>query len=106
MAPGPGTDTDNEMKILSADFGDGYSQETADGLNHVRKTVTLEWPSCTEAQATTIENTLTGYGGTQPFKYTLRGDSLRHWTCKKVGRKRGSLNTVSATFREFFGAED
>ena len=32
-----------EAKILRNDFGDGYSQRIADGINSIRTSITLEW---------------------------------------------------------------
>jgi phage-related protein len=98
------TSVKDEFKILSAEFGDGYTQETPDGLNSVRKVASLKWDSLTESQADAIENALRGYGGANPFYYTLRGDTQRKWKCKDVSRTYDSLNTVSAEFREYFGA--
>src|SRR5690606_29261995 len=36
FAPSPGAQNKPEIKILQAEFGDGYSQPTPNGLNHIR----------------------------------------------------------------------
>lgn len=94
--------TTPEFKLKKADFGDGYSQVTRDGLNHIRRVVSLRWDVLTEAQADTIENWILGKGGDTPFLYALRGDAARQWTCERISRTRGSPNTVAIELREDF----
>ena len=55
-APIPGTEDKPEYKILQADFGDGYTQSTADGLNNVRRVLTVAWDGLTVAEANAIIN--------------------------------------------------
>jgi phage-related protein len=100
--PSPGTDNTPEFKIKEAQFGDGYTQVTRDGLNHIRDVVNLRWDVLTPEQADTIEAFIVGKGGDTPFKYALRGDTTRQWTCKRYSRSRGSPNTMTAEFRENF----
>lgn len=49
--PDPGMGRKPESKILSAGFGDGYTQETADGINHIRDVMTLTWSGLTQLEA-------------------------------------------------------
>lgn len=99
----PGTKNKPEIKILEAEFGDGYTQATGDGLNHIRKVVSLQWDVLTETQADTIEAFFTDQKGYLPFLYTLRGQSTpTKWTCKEWDRTWGSPNTVTATLRQSF----
>jgi phage-related protein len=102
VPPSPGTDTAPEFKLRKAPFGDGYSQITRDGLNHIRRVVSLRWDTLTEAQAETIESWILGKGGDTPFLYALRGDTARQWTCDRISRTRGTPNTVSLELRESF----
>ncbi|WP_246733473.1 phage tail protein [Methylobacterium sp. BTF04] len=57
------------MKILKAEFGDGYSQSAGDGMNHIRKVFDLKWDPLTDGQAATIEVFLERHGSTKPFLY-------------------------------------
>jgi phage-related protein len=100
--PSPGTDTSPEFKLKKAEFGDGYSQMTRDGLNHIRRVVSLRWDTLTQSQANNIENFILARGGDTPFLYALRGDTARQWTCERISRTRGSPNTVSLELRESF----
>jgi phage-related protein len=102
VGPSPGTSTRPELRLKKAEFGDGYTQTTRDGLNHLRRVVALKWDMLTEPQADTIEVFFETQGGDMPFLYALRGDVLRQWTCEEWERTRDSPNTVSATLRECF----
>lgn len=102
IAPSSGTKSKPELKLKEAPFGDGYTQTTRDGLNHIRRVASLQWDILLENQATAIEAFLESQGGDTPFYYALRGDSVRKWTCKDWDRTRGEVNKVSATLREDF----
>lgn len=102
VAPSPGTENTPEIRLKKAEFGDGYTQTSRDGLNHIRDVVSLKWDVLTEAQADTIEAFIRTQGGDTPFLYALRGDVVRQWTCEKYTRTRGSPNTVTAEFRASF----
>lgn len=101
-APSPGTDTKPEIKLKVAEFGDGYTQESPDGLNHIRQVISLKWDVLTQAEADTLENFMIGKGGYTPFYYTRRGGSVLKWTCKEWSRAHGSPNTFNCTLRESF----
>jgi len=102
VGPSSGTKTKPEIKLKEAQFGDGYTQTTRDGLNHLRKVVTLQWDILLEAQGDAIENFFDAQGGDTPFYYTIRGDISRKWTCKDYDRTHGEVNKVTATLREDF----
>lgn len=102
VEPSPGTATKPEVKLKKAAFGDGYTQTTRDGLNHIRRVVTLQWEILSQEQADAIEAFFIAQGGDTPFYYTLRGDVQRKWTCEEWDRVRASPNTCSATLQEDF----
>ena len=102
VGPSPGTKNKPEIKLKEAAFGDGYTQTTRDGLNYIRKVVTLQWDVLIESEASAIENFILTQGGDTPFYFALRGDISRKWTCKDYDRAWKTPNTVSATFREDF----
>ena len=107
-APIPGTEDKPEYKILQADFGDGYTQATADGLNNVRRVLTVAWDGLTVAEANAIINFFTIRQGCQPFYYTPSNEATPvKWTCKdhSLVRGQGGLRKVSATFRQSFALE-
>lgn len=92
-----------ELKLLEAEFGDGYTQTAGDGMNHIRKVASLSWDVLTADQAREIEAFLERHGGSAPFLYALdEGETPLKWTCKEWSRKRDTPNTMEATFRQSF----
>lgn len=69
IAPSPGSSQKPELKLLKAEFGEGYTQSVGDGMNHIRKVFDLKWDALTDDQAVTIEAFLERHGGTKPFLY-------------------------------------
>ena len=93
------------VKILKAEFGDGYMQATRDGLNNVRRVLTLEWSVLTIEQAQAIETFLETHGGTTPFLWTPpNGTSPLKWTCAEwsMNYREADLRSVSAKFEQSF----
>lgn len=82
VKPSPGTAITPQANLLKADFGDGYSQSTPKGLNHIRKTVSLKWDALTLEQMYSITDFFENLRGCDPFYYQPFG--LRtplKWTC-------------------------
>lgn len=105
IAPSPGTGEEIELKLLSAQFGDGYTQTTRDGLNHIRKSLSLSWDLLTPSQADAILNVMRAYGGDTPFLYTPSDEATPvQWVCKKWSFRRngGGMRSVSLTFEADF----
>lgn len=97
VAPSPGTSRKPEVKVLVASFGDGYSQAAPDGLNHIRRTLTLFWEKLTPTQADAIDTFLTTHGGVTPFYYTPSDeDDPVKWVCREWDQRTGKSG-----FREF-----
>jgi phage-related protein len=93
-------------RVLSAAFGDGYVQRTADGLNTMPRSYRLEWAPCTPAEADYIIGFFETHGGVTPFWWTSpRDGSPRKYTCPEWERTEPQWNAsgVSATFVEDFG---
>ena len=103
MRPSPGTGNTPEISLRRANFGDGYTQASPAGLNHIRRVVSLRWDYLTLAEANQIEAFLVQQGGYKPFYYTLNGEATaRKWTCDTWSKTDGHPSKVSATFREDF----
>lgn len=84
VKPSPGTNVSRDLKILEAEFGDGYSQPTPDGLNHIKHKVKLQWNGLTEVEYTAINAFFTARGGTEAFYYQPAGFSTPlKWRCKE-----------------------
>lgn len=97
-----GTTISPTIKILSAEFGDGYTQESPDGINHIRDSVDLVWDTLLPEDAIAIETFLRGQKGTNPFWYDVDELDHRKWTCKVWKRTRDEVHSFSATFVESF----
>jgi len=104
-APAPGTSRKPKIKLLTAEFGDGYTQETRDGMNHIRRTLTLTWDTLTPSQADDLSDFFVEHGGDTPFWYTPSNESTPvKWTCKDwsdTAEKQG-FRTFRATFEQSF----
>lgn len=76
-----GTTQAKTPRVRRADFGDGYSQRGRDGLNYVKRTVTLTWESLSAADAATLDTFFDGVAGADAFAYTLPLESTEYkWT--------------------------
>lgn len=100
----PGVDT--SFNVLEANFGDGYIQSSADGLNSVKDTWNLTWLNEDMDEANTIIAFLKERGGWDPFYWTAPGEaSPTLWRCKtlKASPSGPYAKTVQATFEQWFG---
>lgn len=105
LPPSPGSSDKPEVRIRKAEFGDGYTQSTADGLNHVRRVLVLEWPVLEAAEADAIIAFFRTQGGYRTFLYTPPGESDPvKWTCEDWPKSYlgSSRYSVTATLRQSF----
>lgn len=107
VAPSPGTDSKLKPKLLVADFGDGYTQASPDGVNWLKRTVTLTWDTLLPSQADAIDAFFRAQGGYIPFYYTVSDDPLgaQRWTCVDWSQQRqsGGLRKFTAALTQYFG---
>ena len=108
--PNVGYGYGSKPRVLTNQYGDGYKSRTGDGLNTIRRDLSLVWGPLTPANADAIESFLIARGGTEPFLYTTpldaaRGLPARRYVCPEWQRNAGTIahETVSATFEEDFG---
>jgi phage-related protein len=117
VAPSPGAQNKPAIKILQADFGDGYSQPTPDGLNHIRRVLTLQWDGLDWFERDQIIDFLECRGGTEPFIFRMPEQCPWYIEPKEVQAKfaytcadwsdtalDGGFYTINATFKRWFGA--
>lgn len=93
------------VRVLTAEFGDGYTQNTAPGLNNVRRVLNLEWEVLTHSEADAIVNFLKARQGAELFLWTSVHESTAlKWTCDEWTDKhlRAGFRTISATFKQSF----
>jgi len=102
-APSVGLSKSVEPRIQSVPFGDGYSQDSPDGINTMLAKVPASWNSLSEADADTIEAFFEGLGGTGRFTYQIPGEaSARTWKCTSWQRTwlRGVRYSFTAQWEE------
>ena len=106
IAPSPGTMHRPEIKLLKAEFGDGYSQPTPNGLNHIRQNIELRWDVLELDEKAEIITFFERNQGNRAFHYALPGDCRRAWTCAEwsVQTLPAQLFSITATLRQYFGA--
>jgi len=104
IAPSPGTGFKPKIKLLEAEFDDGYTQPLPDGLNHIKQVLTLRWDGLDNAQAAEIYGFLNSKAGYIPFYYTPVGDvTASKWRCKEWSKDRPSGKwTIGATLEQDF----
>jgi phage-related protein len=94
-----------QTRVLKAEFGDGYGQRVADGLNPIRYTYNLSWDNLEDTDADTIEDFLIERGGYKAFYWTPpRSAVALKWVCETWTRVHTTavLDTVQATFVQVF----
>ncbi|MFG1230532.1 phage tail protein [Xanthobacter wiegelii] len=105
LPPSPGTGNAPEIKLLEAEFGDGYTQITRDGMNHIRDVVRLKWDWLLPAHADAIVGFFRNKGGDTAFLYkpVMFAAPVR-WTCKEWSDDTTDqgFRVVSATLRRDF----
>jgi phage-related protein len=91
-------------RVFKAQFGDGYAQRTADGINANPQVWTLVWENITQATAAAIEALLDSYGGHTPFTWTPPGRSEIKVVCEEYGVRYDGFDqrNFSATFEQDF----
>lgn len=104
VGPSPGTAHKPIVNLWEADFGDGYSQPTPKGINHIKRSVSLVWNVLTLEQMQEITGFFERMAGSQPFYFQPFGEArARKWTCKEWDfRTEGGIWTVTANLVESF----
>lgn len=105
VAPFYGSKPNKEFRVLSATFGDGYSQRVLDGLNTTLESWDMEWSVLTLDEKDVIVNFLDARAGYESFNYTMPGDSVsKKWICKKyvAAPKAYNVYSLTATFERVY----
>ena len=103
IAPSPRGTSTPVINLHEAEFGDGYTQSSPNGLNHIRHTVGLVWDGITPTQKHELDAFFEQHGGWQPFWYQPYGfQTLIKWKCKEWSSTTKSPLTYAATFVQDF----
>jgi phage-related protein len=106
VRPSPGTGFKPTLKILEAEFGEGYSQPTPDGINHMRLELNLKWDALTEDQMIEIREFFEARKGTEPFYYRPVGYRIAlKWTCAEWDGSIDGVWRMSAKFKQSFTSQ-
>jgi phage-related protein len=106
IVPTYGASKASKPNVRIAQFGSGYSQRTAFGLNQNPKVWQLTW-EVSETDADTIETFLDARGGVEKFQWTPLAESTEYnWVCREWNKAIPYLNraTIQATFEQVFEA--
>lgn len=93
-----------EPRVLTAKFGDGFSQRTGDGLNTLREMWSLVWIA-SHANITLIDDFFEDRAGVEAFLWIAPRDTVaKAWLCSKWQRTVIDRYTdrVSAEFERVF----
>jgi phage-related protein len=75
-----GTQRATKRRVNAAQFGDGYSQRSGDGLNVSPRTISAQWSMLDQAEAENYEAFFDAHAAT-PFLWAPPGETLqRKWT--------------------------
>ena len=103
IAPSPGGSSAPEVSLNKAEFGDGYSQPSPSGLNHIRDKVELRWNGITLEQKYELDLFFRTQGGYKTFLYKPHGfQAEQKWTCEKWDSSTKSPLTFAASLVQSF----
>lgn len=105
-AESPGTSVDEEPRVNSVAFGDGYSQRGQDGLNPIAQRWSLAFTDVARTGGDEIIAFFRRHGGWQHFEWwPLWATEPIHVICPTWRRVQGSepdTSTITATFQQVF----
>jgi phage-related protein len=88
-------------RVLSAQFGDGYSQEAPDGTNALTDEWTIVYENLSTANRDTVWTALNAVGSWDILTWTPPGESSKKWKVTKDGVTESAMSgaTYSLTFK-------
>ncbi len=96
-----GSSSSNEFSVLSAVFGDGYTQEAANGLNSEKNTYQVTFKDQTKELVDQVEAFIRTRRGVTKFLWTPPFGAQGLWVCKTWSRTptgHSGYSTLNATF--------
>lgn len=94
-----------EFNVYKVQFGDGYQQRSAAGINNVRKVIDFTFTALSDDDADLIKNFLYQMkGSAEPFYFKFYKDIERLYTCESFSNTIDveNQNTVSMQLMEWF----
>jgi phage-related protein len=105
IQPDRSTSKATKARVLTAEFGDGYTQRAGDGIHVLRDEISLSWPALDTTSANTLISFFEQHEGYQAFLWTpFRESTPKKYTCEEWSESYpgNNLTTVSATFKQQF----
>jgi phage-related protein len=102
--PDYGAQANYKPRVRTTQFGDGYQQRVADGINTRPQVWSLQFNNRTNDDADDITEFLEARNGVEAFDWTPPNGSAIKVVCSEWTKTlvRYNLNTVSATFTQVF----
>ena len=102
-----GSSVDTQSRLLVSTLGDGYNQRTPDGINHIRRRMTVIHSYLSSTDADTLRDFYEANGdGTSIDCVTKPTDGVnRNWYIESWGESiegGGNLHNFTATLVELF----
>lgn len=93
--------------VTKIQFGDGYSQRLAYGINNQPESWGLTFANRDQAEADAIDAFLSARGGVDPFSWETPEGNDKNFICEEWTRSitAAGLFTITATFMEVFDPE-
>ncbi|WP_312363075.1 phage tail protein [Ensifer sp.] len=105
VGPSPGSGEDYTPRVRRADFGDGYSQKSPDGLNSINTTFAFQAENLTRLEGKAMIDFFRDKRGCIPFLWHKPGEPApTQWVAAKWSRTyTGPMScNITATFDEDF----
>lgn len=103
--PSQGSRLKKDYRVRGVNFGDGYSQRSADGLNVEIEEWSLLWENITAAEAQVLVDFFDARYGVEAITYTMPKDSVsKKWVVKSYNRvpESDAYDRVEAVFERVY----
>lgn len=101
-----GSSRTRKNRVLSARFGDGYSQEAPDGTNAATDEWSIAYEGLDSSERTTVLAVLDAVGGTDYITWTANGDGAsKKWKLPDGYQETwvsGTHSNIMFTIRQIF----
>ncbi len=100
--PDIGSTEERSPRLRAVQFGEGYEQRAADGLNNDMRKRGLSFTGRSAAESAAIAAFLEARGGVSSFDYAHPGDSSRKYVCKtwRISDSAYGVRTITCDFQQ------
>jgi len=104
--PSFSADLEESPTVQRIQFGDGYEQRVAFGINTQSKKWSLQFNNRTDTERDNILSFLRARGAVESFDWTDPNGYAGKWICSewRTSQESYNFNNVTATFRQVFEA--